>query len=121
MDYLRTFHSATNGIERNEQTRMMHHRLGLMGYGLRCICMIHHYLVPVVTGNVITSWATILPRLSSETWSKEVRCLPRGIGNRDYTGMWVRRNSINLMAGKVVFLRGQWNPIRVVDLIAMNP
>ncbi|GFT10521.1 hypothetical protein TNCV_1942851 [Trichonephila clavipes] len=32
--------------------------------------------------------------------------------------MWVRRGSTNLMAGKVVFLRGS---IRVVDLIVMNP
>ncbi|GFU19502.1 hypothetical protein TNCV_4371741 [Trichonephila clavipes] len=37
-------------------------------------------------------------------------------GNRDYTGMWVRRGSLNLMAGKVVFLRGLLSPIRVVDL-----
>ncbi|GFW72467.1 hypothetical protein TNCV_3796951 [Trichonephila clavipes] len=42
-------------------------------------------------------------------------------GNRDYTGMWVRRGSTNLMAGKVVFLRGQWSLIKVVDLIVMNP
>ncbi|GFY33031.1 integrase catalytic domain-containing protein [Trichonephila clavipes] len=41
----------------------------------------------------------------------------RDTRNRDYTGMWVRRGSTNLMAGKVVFLRGQWSPIRVVDLI----
>ncbi|GFY01474.1 hypothetical protein TNCV_2606611 [Trichonephila clavipes] len=38
-------------------------------------------------------------------------------GNRDYTGMWVRRGSTNLMAGKVVFLRGPLSPIRVVDLM----
>ncbi|GFT52967.1 hypothetical protein TNCV_2202701 [Trichonephila clavipes] len=38
-------------------------------------------------------------------------------GNRDYTGMWVRRDSTNLMAGKVVFLRGLLSPIRVVDLM----
>ncbi|GFU98766.1 hypothetical protein TNCV_1214821 [Trichonephila clavipes] len=42
-------------------------------------------------------------------------------GNRDYTGMWVRRGSTNLMAGKVVFLRGLLSPIRVVDLTVMNP
>ncbi|GFW02139.1 hypothetical protein TNCV_4854791 [Trichonephila clavipes] len=42
-------------------------------------------------------------------------------GNRDYTGMWVRRGSTNLMAGKVVFLRGLLSPIRVVDLMIMNP
>ncbi|GFS65180.1 hypothetical protein TNCV_2361 [Trichonephila clavipes] len=40
-------------------------------------------------------------------------------GNRDYTGMWVRRGSTNLMAGKVVFLRGLLSPIRVVDLMAI--
>ncbi|GFV53335.1 hypothetical protein TNCV_33721 [Trichonephila clavipes] len=34
-------------------------------------------------------------------------------GNRDYTGMWVRRGSTNLMAGKVVFLRGLLSAIRV--------
>ncbi|GFS67534.1 hypothetical protein TNCV_4362671 [Trichonephila clavipes] len=44
-----------------------------------------------------------------------------GVRNRDYTGMWVRRGSSNLMAGKVVFLRGLLNPIRVVDLTVMNP
>ncbi|GFV72876.1 transposable element Tcb1 transposase [Trichonephila clavipes] len=38
-------------------------------------------------------------------------------GNRDYTGMWVRRGSTNLMADKVVFLRGLLSPIRVVDLM----
>ncbi|GFV89541.1 hypothetical protein TNCV_5016591 [Trichonephila clavipes] len=38
-------------------------------------------------------------------------------GHRDYTGMWVRRGSTNLMAGKVVFLRGLLSPIRVVDLM----
>ncbi|GFW33574.1 hypothetical protein TNCV_2211061 [Trichonephila clavipes] len=38
-------------------------------------------------------------------------------GNRDYTGMWVRRGSPNLMAGKVVFSRGLLSPIRVVDLM----
>ncbi|GFV49386.1 hypothetical protein TNCV_2198011 [Trichonephila clavipes] len=32
--------------------------------------------------------------------------------------MWVRRGSTNLMAGKVVFLRGPLNPIRVVDLMS---
>ncbi|GFU09718.1 hypothetical protein TNCV_5027451 [Trichonephila clavipes] len=37
--------------------------------------------------------------------------------NRDYTGMWVRRGSTNLIAGKVVFLRGLLSPIRVVDLM----
>ncbi|GFW71006.1 hypothetical protein TNCV_190971 [Trichonephila clavipes] len=37
--------------------------------------------------------------------------------NRDYTGMWVRRGSTNLMAGKVVFLRGLLSPIRVVYLM----
>ncbi|GFW92877.1 hypothetical protein TNCV_3495101 [Trichonephila clavipes] len=31
--------------------------------------------------------------------------------------MWVRRDSTNLMAGKVVFLRGLLSPIRVVDLM----
>ncbi|GFW45017.1 hypothetical protein TNCV_4513311 [Trichonephila clavipes] len=36
--------------------------------------------------------------------------------NRDYTGMWVRLGSTDLMAGKVVFLRGLLSPIRVVDL-----
>ncbi|GFV25314.1 hypothetical protein TNCV_285071, partial [Trichonephila clavipes] len=41
--------------------------------------------------------------------------------NRDYTGMWVRRGLTNLMAGKVVFLRGLLSPIRVVDLTVMNP
>ncbi|GFS74503.1 hypothetical protein TNCV_458471 [Trichonephila clavipes] len=41
--------------------------------------------------------------------------------NRDYTGMWVRRGSTNLMAGKVVFLRRLLSPIRVVDLTVMNP
>ncbi|GFY00237.1 hypothetical protein TNCV_4664891 [Trichonephila clavipes] len=35
--------------------------------------------------------------------------------------MWVRRGSTNLMAGKVVFLRGLLSPIRVVDLTVMNP
>ncbi|GFX70726.1 uncharacterized protein TNCV_1032541 [Trichonephila clavipes] len=30
--------------------------------------------------------------------------------------MWVRRGSTDLMAGKVVFLRGLLSPIRVVDL-----
>ncbi|GFT05686.1 hypothetical protein TNCV_1045431 [Trichonephila clavipes] len=35
--------------------------------------------------------------------------------------MWVRRGSTNLMAGKVVFLRGLFSPIRVVDLTVMNP
>ncbi|GFT69298.1 hypothetical protein TNCV_2602661 [Trichonephila clavipes] len=43
------------------------------------------------------------------------------IRNRDYTGMWVRRGSTKLMAGKVVFLRGLLSPIRVVDLTVMNP
>ncbi|GFV41176.1 putative transposable element [Trichonephila clavipes] len=38
------------------------------------------------------------------------------LGNRDYTGMWVRLGSTDLMAGKVVFLRGLLSPIRVVDL-----
>ncbi|GFV06185.1 hypothetical protein TNCV_1950361 [Trichonephila clavipes] len=28
-----------------------------------------------------------------------------GLGNRDYTGMWVRLGSTDLMAGKVMFLR----------------
>ncbi|GFW15599.1 hypothetical protein TNCV_4657371 [Trichonephila clavipes] len=37
-------------------------------------------------------------------------------GNRDYTGMWVRPGSTDLMAGKVVFLRELLSPIRVVDL-----
>ncbi|GFU53389.1 hypothetical protein TNCV_1247511 [Trichonephila clavipes] len=37
-------------------------------------------------------------------------------GNRDYTGMWVRLGSTDLMASKVVFLRGLLSPIRVVDL-----
>ncbi|GFX12309.1 uncharacterized protein TNCV_63551 [Trichonephila clavipes] len=37
-------------------------------------------------------------------------------GNRDYTGMWVRRGSTSLMAGNDVFLRGLLSPIRVVDL-----
>ncbi|GFT52892.1 hypothetical protein TNCV_1460001 [Trichonephila clavipes] len=41
-------------------------------------------------------------------------------GNRDYTGMLVRRGSSNLMAGKVVFLRGLLNPIRVVDLMVTS-
>ncbi|GFX03050.1 uncharacterized protein TNCV_4288331 [Trichonephila clavipes] len=41
--------------------------------------------------------------------------------NRDYTGMWVRPGSTDLMAGKVVFLRGLLKPIRVVDLTVMNP
>ncbi|GFX02151.1 hypothetical protein TNCV_1750361 [Trichonephila clavipes] len=44
-----------------------------------------------------------------------------GVRNRDYTGMWVRRGSTNLMAGKVVFLRGLLSPIRVIDLMVMNP
>ncbi|GFT57321.1 hypothetical protein TNCV_2657131 [Trichonephila clavipes] len=44
-----------------------------------------------------------------------------GVRNRDYTGMWVRRGSTNLMPGKVVFLRRQRSPIRVLDLIVMNP
>ncbi|GFX34842.1 hypothetical protein TNCV_2327821 [Trichonephila clavipes] len=35
--------------------------------------------------------------------------------------MWVRRGSTNLMAGKVVFLRGLLSPIRVVNLTVMNP
>ncbi|GFS85901.1 hypothetical protein TNCV_1219111 [Trichonephila clavipes] len=35
--------------------------------------------------------------------------------------MWVRRGSTNLIAGKVVFLRGLLSPIRVVDLTVMNP
>ncbi|GFX70738.1 hypothetical protein TNCV_1032661 [Trichonephila clavipes] len=35
--------------------------------------------------------------------------------------MWVRRGSTDLMAGKVVFLRGLLSPIRVVDLTVMNP
>ncbi|GFV27583.1 hypothetical protein TNCV_2294981 [Trichonephila clavipes] len=35
--------------------------------------------------------------------------------------MWVRRGSPNLMAGKVVFLRGLLSPIKVVDLTVMNP
>ncbi|GFT52481.1 hypothetical protein TNCV_14621 [Trichonephila clavipes] len=34
--------------------------------------------------------------------------------------MWVRRGSSNLMAGKVVFLRGLLNPIRVVDLMGSS-
>ncbi|GFW38875.1 hypothetical protein TNCV_4078341 [Trichonephila clavipes] len=38
------------------------------------------------------------------------------VRNRDYTGMWVRLSSTDLMAGKVMFLRGLWSPIRVVDL-----
>ncbi|GFW66169.1 hypothetical protein TNCV_1710681 [Trichonephila clavipes] len=33
--------------------------------------------------------------------------------------MWVRRGSSNLMAGKVVFLRGLLNPIGVVDLMSV--
>ncbi|GFV78466.1 uncharacterized protein TNCV_3477811 [Trichonephila clavipes] len=37
-------------------------------------------------------------------------------GNSNYTGMWVRRGSTNLMVVKVVFLRGLLSPIRVVDL-----
>ncbi|GFU82549.1 hypothetical protein TNCV_2815561 [Trichonephila clavipes] len=41
--------------------------------------------------------------------------------NRDYTGMWVRLGSTDLMAGKVVFLRGLLSPIRVVDLTVMIP
>ncbi|GFV06000.1 ATP-dependent DNA helicase [Trichonephila clavipes] len=43
-----------------------------------------------------------------------------GKGNRDYTGMWVRRGSTSLMAGKVVFLRGLLSPIRVVDLTILG-
>ncbi|GFY36208.1 putative DD41D transposase [Trichonephila clavipes] len=35
-------------------------------------------------------------------------------GNRDYTGMWVRLGSTNLMAGKVVFLWGLLSPIRII-------
>ncbi|GFS96194.1 retrovirus-related Pol polyprotein from transposon 17.6 [Trichonephila clavipes] len=46
---------------------------------------------------------------------------PKFEGNRDYTGMWVRRGSSNLMAGKVVFFSGLLNPISVVDLMVMNP
>ncbi|GFU24859.1 hypothetical protein TNCV_1279951 [Trichonephila clavipes] len=42
-------------------------------------------------------------------------------GNRHFTGMWVRPGSTDLMAGKVVFLRGLLSPIRVVDLTVMNP
>ncbi|GFT36563.1 hypothetical protein TNCV_1345071 [Trichonephila clavipes] len=33
--------------------------------------------------------------------------------------MWVRLGSTDLMAGKVVFLRGLLSPIRVVDLTAV--
>ncbi|GFV38287.1 hypothetical protein TNCV_1619331 [Trichonephila clavipes] len=43
------------------------------------------------------------------------------IGNRNYTGMWVRLSSTDLMAGKVVFLRGLLSPIRVVDLTRTVP
>ncbi|GFX54185.1 hypothetical protein TNCV_2338211 [Trichonephila clavipes] len=42
-------------------------------------------------------------------------------GNRDYTGMWVRLGSTDLMAGKVVFLCGLSSPIRMLDLTVMNP
>ncbi|GFX99327.1 hypothetical protein TNCV_1614531 [Trichonephila clavipes] len=35
--------------------------------------------------------------------------------------MWVRLGSTDLMAGKVVFLRGLLSPIRVADLTVMNP
>ncbi|GFX38633.1 hypothetical protein TNCV_3476231 [Trichonephila clavipes] len=35
--------------------------------------------------------------------------------------MWVRLGSTDLMAGKVVFLRGLLSPIRVVDLTVMSP
>ncbi|GFU68194.1 hypothetical protein TNCV_39041 [Trichonephila clavipes] len=41
-------------------------------------------------------------------------------GNRDYTGMWVRLGSTDLMAGKVVFLRGLLSLIRVVDLTILG-
>ncbi|GFU01807.1 hypothetical protein TNCV_1523131 [Trichonephila clavipes] len=46
---------------------------------------------------------------------------PQTLNLGDYTGMWVRRGSTNLMDGKVVFLRGLLSPIRVVDLTVMNP
>ncbi|GFV45491.1 hypothetical protein TNCV_5124371 [Trichonephila clavipes] len=51
----------------------------------------------------------------------ETNGLSTEVRNRDYTGMWVRQGSTNGMAGKGVFLRGQRSPIRVVDLIVMNP
>ncbi|GFT72081.1 transposon Ty3-I Gag-Pol polyprotein [Trichonephila clavipes] len=52
--------------------------------------------------------------------------LPSGLGqpfvtrSPDYTGMWVRRGSTNLMTGKVVFLRGLLSPIRVEDLTLVS-
>ncbi|GFW96240.1 hypothetical protein TNCV_572111 [Trichonephila clavipes] len=32
-----------------------------------------------LTNNSPSLWATILPRSNSETWSKDARCIPRGI------------------------------------------
>ncbi|GFV83472.1 hypothetical protein TNCV_982351 [Trichonephila clavipes] len=60
-----------------------------------------------------SSYVNPTPLAHADT-SRDV--LPRG-GNRDYTGMWVRQGSTNLMAGKVVFLRRLLSSIRVVDLM----
>ncbi|GFS48564.1 hypothetical protein TNCV_309901 [Trichonephila clavipes] len=57
-------------------------------------------------------------RINHLTAVKLVAILGR---NRDYTGMWVRLGSTDLMAGKAVFLRGLLSPIRVVELTVMNP
>ncbi|GFT10726.1 hypothetical protein TNCV_1944091 [Trichonephila clavipes] len=67
-----------------------------------------------------TTGETKIQHISREKRRKHAVVLEKA-RNRDYTGMWVRLGSTDLMAGKVVFLRGLLSPIRVVDLTVMNP
>ncbi|GFX89665.1 hypothetical protein TNCV_3710971 [Trichonephila clavipes] len=64
--------------------------------------------------------------------SVEAQTSSRWCGNRDYTGMWVRLGSTDLMAGKIMFLRsnqggrfdgnrdytGMWVRLGSTDLMA---
>ncbi|GFV25315.1 integrase catalytic domain-containing protein [Trichonephila clavipes] len=84
-------------------------------YKIGSLCFIK---TPNIKSNLSPKLRPKLEDIEFDNWFENVEDHP---GNRDYTGMWVRRGSTNLMAGKVVFLRGLLSPNRVVDLTVMNP